>query len=285
MIPDAQLDFDACVLSGQVFRFKRTDEGWAGIDGTNLIEAKRVPGGWEVESRPNRDAWKAFLQIDRDFLDIRRRIASIEPRLIPMLDTFPGLRTLRLASPAETLFSFLCTANNHMSRIVRMTEFLASKGEELEAGHYIFPSVVRLADTSEQELRANGFGYRGATIPAVAKTVLENGDGWLNGLKTLDYLDARAELCRLPGVGLKLADCVCLFGLHFDEAAPIDTHVWKTLAEWYAPVYRYAALSPSRYVEVSNLFRERFGDISAWAQQYVFYNQYISYRTRTVTQV
>jgi N-glycosylase/DNA lyase len=215
-----------------------------------------------------------------DLFTIRKRLAEVEPRLAPMLKAFPGLRTLRPASPTETLFSFLCTANNHMSRIVQMARYLASKGLEIEPGHYVFPSVEQLAEISEVDLRANGFGYRGATIPAVAEAVIERGDGWLKELASVDYPSARAELRLLPGVGPKLADCVCLFGLHFEHAVPIDTHVWKTVTEWYAPELRGVALTPSRYDQVANLFRSRFGELSGWAQQYVFYNRYISYRTR-----
>ena len=32
-------------------------------------------------------------------------------------------------------------------------------------------------------------------------------------------------LQQVPGVGVKVADCVCLFGLHKLDAFPIDTHI------------------------------------------------------------
>jgi len=281
MIPDEQLNFEASVQSGQVFRFVRTDTGWAGIDGDNMIEAERVPGGWIVQSRPNSTAWKQFLQIDLDLAKIRSQMALIEPRLAPIMEALPGLRTLRPSSATETIFSFLCTANNHMSRIVGMTGFLASKGLEVGGGHYVFPTVAQVAEISEAELRSKGFGYRAATIPTVARELLERGEGWLERLKVGGYTNARDELCRLSGVGPKLADCICLFGLHFDEAVPIDTHVWKAAVEWYAPQYGDRPVSPSGYLEVSRRFRERFGKLSGWAQQYLFYNRFISYRNKS----
>ena len=37
-----------------------------------------------------------------------------------------GIRQLRL-DPVETLFSFICSSNNNISRISQMVEFLASK--------------------------------------------------------------------------------------------------------------------------------------------------------------
>lgn len=73
----------------------------------------------------------------------------------------------------------------------------------------------------------------------------ERGEGWLDGLRnpeapSLDgkigsgeemkdegrdgYRAAHEELVRLQGVGPKVADCVCLMGLGWGEAVPVDTH-------------------------------------------------------------
>ena len=70
MIPDEQLDFEACVSSGQVFRFRLEDGVWRGVDGENLIEARRIQGGWEVASSPDKGAWRRFLRIDVDLVSV-----------------------------------------------------------------------------------------------------------------------------------------------------------------------------------------------------------------------
>lgn len=36
-----------------------------------------------------------------------------------------------------------------------------------------------------------------------------------------------SALCELPGVGPKVADCVCLMSLDKTDAIPVDTHVWQ----------------------------------------------------------
>ena len=51
----------------------------------------------------------------------------------------------------------------------------------------------------------------------------------LEKLKGMAYEDARAELVRLPGIGGKVADCICLFALHQMDAFPVDTHIKKAL--------------------------------------------------------
>jgi N-glycosylase/DNA lyase len=279
MIPDEQLDFAACVSSGQVFRFRLEGDVWRGVDGDNLIEARKVSGGWEVSSKPDAEAWRRFLQMEVDLTKVHEQLALCEPRIVPILECMPGLRTLRPARADETLFSFLCTPNNHMSRIVAMANFLASKGEEVDEGHYAFPTLEVIVNLKETELRSRGFGYRGATIPSVASAVLGRGGlPWLSGLAQLEYQQARAELMSLPGIGPKLADCVCLFGLRFDEAVPIDTHVWKVHREWYARGESAASLTPARYEQARQSFVKQFGCLSGWAQQYVFYHRFLSYR-------
>ena len=55
----------------------------------------------------------------------------------------------------------------------------------------------------------------------------------IEALKKLDYEGARAVLMKQHGIGKKVADCICVFGLHKLEAFPIDTHVRQILAEHY----------------------------------------------------
>jgi N-glycosylase/DNA lyase len=247
------------------------------MDGDNLIEARKVEGGWEVWSSPDADAWRGFLQNDRDLQEIRARIVEIEPRLASAVALNPGLRPLRPADPEETAISFLCTPNNHMSRIVRMAAHLASYGVLVRAGHYRFPSAARVAEVDPGELRQAGFGYRSASIPAAAREISSRGEGWLAGLRRESCDAARAHLMEIPGIGPKLADCICLFGLHYDEATPIDTHVWKILSAWDG---ERASLTRARYELARRAFRDRFGELAGWAQQYIFYERFKDYRNK-----
>jgi N-glycosylase/DNA lyase len=165
-----------------------------------------------------------------------------------------------------------------MSRIIKMTAYLASMGKEAAPGHFAFPTLETIAELEESELRANGFGYRGATIPKVARALLNHGDDWLASLQKGAYEDARTALMALPGIGPKLADCICLFGLHFDAAVPIDTHVWKVCGDWFLPMEQGRPLTRLLYESSRMRFAETFGNFAGWAQQYVFYDEFLSYR-------
>ena len=75
-------------------------------------------------------------------------------------------------------------------------------------------------------------GYRSKYVVRTSRMVCE-GKIDLNELYKLDYEEAKSRLLELYGVGNKVADCICLFGLHKTEAFPVDTHIKKVLNEQY----------------------------------------------------
>ena len=98
----------------------------------------------------------------------------------------------------------------------------------------------------ETHLRQLGFGYRAKYLYRTAVMLVEeHGVDWLDslrnpespnlGVKSSDagemlpsgregYRRAHEELLALQGVGPKVADCICLMGLGWGEAVPVDTH-------------------------------------------------------------
>ena len=72
--------------------------------------------------------------------------------------------------------------------------------------------------------------------------------------RTADYEDARAELMKITGVGVKVADCVLLFGLHRVEAFPVDVWMKRAMEKLFP------GMQPSD-----------FGPYAGIAQQYIFH--------------
>jgi 3-methyladenine DNA glycosylase/8-oxoguanine DNA glycosylase len=61
------------------------------------------------------------------------------------------------------------------------------------------------------------------------------GHAWLHGLRSTPYPTAHEALVTLmPGVGPKVAACICLFALDKHDAIPVDTHVWALATRHYA---------------------------------------------------
>jgi len=144
-----------------------------------------------------------------------------------------------------------------------------------------FPTLERIAALTEQQLRERGFGYRGATIPKAAQEILNRGgEEWLQSLKITPYPEAHAALIELPGIGRKVADCICLYGLHMDEAVPVDTHIWQAVVRLYRPDLDGKSLTDKRYHEIGDIVRERFGAHAGVAQHCLFYDNLRHWRER-----
>lgn len=112
--------------------------------------------------------------------------------------------------------------------------------------YYDMPSPTQLAGPNvEGHLRELGFGYRAKYLHQTAVMITQHEDGWLDSLRNPEsptlgnmkssagdmlpggregYRKAHEELLALQGVGPKVADCVCLMGLGWGEAVPVDTH-------------------------------------------------------------
>ncbi|MNN71984.1 Endonuclease III [compost metagenome] len=82
-----------------------------------------------------------------------------------------------------------------------------------------------------------------------------NGDINLNSLPNLNFEEAVKELMKLPGVGIKVANCVALYGLHQIDAFPIDVWIERILKDIY-----------------DNQFEtDRYKGYAGIVQQYMFY--------------
>ena len=78
----------------------------------------------------------------------------------------------------------------------------------------------------------------------------------LEALPGLGCEEAREELLKLCGVGVKVADCICLFALHHIEAFPVDTHI-KAMLKRYPEGFPF----------------ERYQGFAGVLQQYAFYKE------------
>ena len=89
--------------------------------------------------------------------------------------------------------------------------------------------------------RLSGWATRAKYILAAARQAA-SGEVDLDAVRRMDYAHAKAELMRLSGVGVKVAECICLFALHHIDAFPVDTHIRQMLDEHYPkgfPLQRY----------------------------------------------
>lgn len=152
-----------------------------------------------------------------------------------------------------------------------------------------FPSPQALTGKKvEAHLRELGFGYRAKYIADTATIVSTKPKGWLESLtnpenpgwgpssippqdELITYKRAHEELLLLSGVGPKVADCVCLMGLGWNEAVPVDTHVWQIAQrDYHFGKTKTKAFSKAMYHSVGDHFRNIWGPQAGWAQSVLF---------------
>ncbi|KAI6241854.1 DNA-(apurinic or apyrimidinic site) lyase [Aphelenchoides fujianensis] len=208
-----------------------------------------------------------------------------------------GIRILR-QEPVETVFAFICSANNNIARISKMVGKLAELyGEPLEfvdqkeadGGEFrAFPTVERLfahVDGMEAALRAAGFGYRAAYVAATVRRLHElGGAAWLRSLAARPYAEARdALVAELPGVGPKVADCICLMALEKHEVVPVDTHVFQITAAHYLPELRKRKVAAKADMQqIGAFYVERFGSHAGWMHSVLFSTRLRQLKAETV---
>lgn len=153
----------------------------------------------------------------------------------------------------------------------------------------------------EAHLRELGFGYRAKYIAQTSSIVVnERPKGWFESLtnpeypcyrKTTEgaelpqstYKEAHEQLLQLAGVGPKVADCVCLMGLGWGEAVPVDTHVWQIAQRDYKfGKVKTKTFNKTMYDAVGNHFRDLWGKYAGWAHSVLFTADLKTFSERTV---
>lgn len=288
-VPPEELRCDVTLFCGQTFRWHPvgTNE-WRGVVGSSVIALRQTAEEVFYRALSRGEDAHALLhdyfQLHIPLVPLYAGWCRADSRFAQVAPAFPGLRVLR-TDPVECLFSFLCSSANNIPRITRMVNALCQRyGEKLAevegVCYYRFPTVQALAEASEEELFALGFGYRARLVVQAACRLRELGEEWLYRLREAPYLEAHEALTCLPGVGNKIADCVCLFSLDKPQAIPVDTHVWQIAQRDYLPELRGRSLTERAYWQVGDFFRSRFGEYAGWAHNVLFAAELPAFRER-----
>ncbi|OQD72829.1 hypothetical protein PENDEC_c019G01419 [Penicillium decumbens] len=241
---------------------------------------------------------KHYLNLSSNLTELYAQWSSSDHNFKKKAAQFSGIRILR-QDPWEALVSFICSSNNNISRISQMVEKLCLNygpfvGKIDGRAYHDFPTPEALAGKDvESSLRSLGFGYRAKYIHQTAIMVSQEREkGWLNGLCNPEspafgveakagaamkpegrggYREAHEKLLELQGVGPKVADCVCLFGLGWGESVPVDTHVWQIAQRDYRfGKGSHKSLTKATYDAVGNHFRKLWGQEAGWAHSVLF---------------
>ncbi|CAH4033866.1 N-glycosylase/DNA lyase [Pieris brassicae] len=263
------------IFAKTVWRLQEEDDCLKYIVLGSLLKKSDTEGGKHVDVYKN--LLQNYFRLDVDLSNYYKTWSEKDDLFKSACVQFYGIRMLA-QEPVENLFSFICSQNNHISRISSMVEKLCTHyGEKIcevnDISYYSFPDVDKLAQPKvESQLRELGFGYRAKFIKKSADQIVEwGGEEWFKGLRVKMYKDARTELMKLCGIGPKVADCICLMSLNHLDALPVDTHVFQIAAENYLPHLRgKKSVTEKMYTEIGDHFRNLYGDMAGWAHTVLF---------------
>ena len=266
------IDLGATLGCGQVFRW-RVDGGsrWKGVIDDQLVALTSKGQTIDVEALPGRrdapELVARFLRADDDIEKIQGALAKDEV-LARGMARFRGLRIVKI-DEWECLASYVLATYANIPRISGMIERISNEfGEEISRGVHAFPRRERLARASVTELRRLGLGYRADHLSALCEML----DGSaVSRMRKIPYEELRKNLIELPGVGDKVADCVCLFGFGRLESFPIDVWVERALARLYRKRGSYSTLR--------KFAASRFGEYAGYAQEYIYHNERLRARS------
>jgi N-glycosylase/DNA lyase len=281
-------DFDLAMTldSGQVFHWEKMGKGFVGTIGDlpvcieqhgEVLRAKVAAASSRSRLNRGQDAHVTiadYFALDHPLADICASFPN-DPIMNEARDFCRGLRIIRQPK-WECLATFICSSMKQVAHIRQISLALRRRfGERRKIGSrfaYTFPPARRIARASENDLRECALGYRARNLLITARLV-SSGSAGVEAWSALPDADLREKLCALPGVGMKVANCVMLFAYERLRAFPIDVWIERVLKRQYFP--RKKKITELRLREFSETY---FGEHGGYAQQYLFHHARIASR-------
>lgn len=253
-------DFDIkeTLECGQVFRYKVRDFGYTVYTLSHKADIYCQNDGTKIFCKDKKYFIKYF-----DFCTNYARIKSslsVYPNLKSAIDYGKGIRILR-GDPLEMIIEFVISQNNNIPRIKSIVEKICEAYGEDMGDYYSFPTLEVLKKIPLEFFRNIGCGYRDKYL---FETIAMIDRIFVNSIADMSTTDARNKLMTLKGVGRKVADCILLFGYHKTDVFPTDTWIVKVYNKMYNTRVSDAKKISEEFVNV-------FGELSGYAQQYLFY--------------
>ena len=297
------LDLKQIAESGQCFRMNRI------ISRGKLLDIWQK--GQELTfdcAGEDLDFWLDYFDIAADYQDMINSVAPGNTYLAEAAQAGKGIRILK-QDPWEMIITFVISQQKTIPKIRQLVEALCTsygapvssslnngamvnhdpinaapgggihgKGPEAFAAKtntgqrlFSFPSPKELSRASLDELKELKLGYRAKYIYQLCQDAV-SGALDLALLDTMDYGTALGYLTGFYGIGKKVANCVCLFGLHHIGAFPVDTWIEKILMAQYYDKRKYRRTPKTCLCDtiVKDVFGQ-YGGCAGVMQQYIFY--------------
>lgn len=256
---------------GQCFRWiKEDDDSYTGVAYNRVINVrsdyenkKVIISNTDIEDFNN--IWFDYFDLDRDYGSIKKKL-SLDPTLKKAIKYGEGIRILK-QQPWEILISFIISANNRIPMISKSVNLLSELyGQAIFYNgktYYSFPTAKQLCKAELKDIERCRAGFRCKYINK-AVNMLNDGEINLKDIRNMEIDEARAELMKIPGVGIKVADCILLFSMQKYDAYPVDVWVKRVTEYFYLEC-------DTKLSDIHDFAQKKFGNLAGFAQEYLFY--------------
>lgn len=95
---------------------------------------------------------------------------------------------------------------------------------------------------------------------------------YLLALRGLTYKESCKQLMQFPGIGRKVADCICLMSMDHLESVPIDCHIYEIVCRNYMPKLRQERKTLTENVHdlIGDYFKQLHGPLAGWSTSVLF---------------
>ncbi len=254
-------DFDLAktLKSGQMFRFYPEKKGYVVLARQSLFYVEQSCN-LLLYDNCDRHLLYDYFSLDFNASSYHDYLRSIGlEKIIPSAE---GIRLVR-QDTWETILTFLLSQNANMKKIRRNLDMLSRRfGRKIrycDQDYFFTPQLGSL--DNKQGIVESSVGYRSPFVFAANHMITSF---WIERLRGLPYPQAKAALMDIPGVGPKVADCVCLYGLHLQDAFPIDIWVKRALEDVY---FKGKEQSIAKLEQFAH---KTFPEHKGYVQQYLF---------------
>jgi len=262
------IDIDNSINSGQVFLWEKDGTDWYGINGQDILKINK---NGVIKSIINSKT--DFFRKNDNMEEIIKSISKDET-VKKAVKEYEGLRLFR-QDPFQCVISFIISSNSNIQKIKSSLEKITKKfGKKVKIQNkefFLFPEPEKIAKATINEIKLCGVGYRAPFIKEAAKmVVLKKID--FEYLKKCDYYEAKKNICLVPGIGNKVADCIMLFSLNKLESFPLDTWMIKILEKYYSKEFKIETktITQKQYESLHEKIVNYFGPYCGYSQQFLF---------------
>ena len=268
---------------GQCFRWQRvTDTDYIVVSNRRVIEIIQEDDEVIIHNTNMNDfknIWENYFDLNTEYGPLKEELSKDE-LLKQAIEFGYGIRLLN-QDPFEMVISFIISARNSIPSIMKTIKKISEKfGDKIEYKgeiYYAFPTPEQLKNATLEDIQETGASFRSKYIIDTIYNINMDLEAKKSGNLTdelkmydLDYImslptdECHVALQAFKGVGAKVADCIMLFSMGKKSAFPVDVWIKRAMIHFY--------VAPDVSLNKIRVFgREKFGELSGLAQQYLFY--------------